>query len=98
MTVVEGKVPSSRAKEFEMSYAEVKDNKLPDALVQSFLLKDTENPEVYRIATVWKSSEGLEEFRESMKKTKQTPTAVALFQKVGVEPTFKVYNIPHRVR
>ena len=96
MTIVEGKVSSIKSDEFEESYKSLKNNSFPPGLLESFLLKDS-NSDVYRIATIWESLEVLENFRKSMGEHNKVPTAVALFNKVGVEPDFKVFEIKHHI-
>lgn len=96
MTIVEGKVSSSKADEFEELYKSLKNNSFPPGLLESFLLKDS-NSDVYRIATVWESLEVLESFRKSMRESNKVPTAIALFNKVGVKPELKVFEIKHHI-
>ncbi len=89
VTVVEGNVPSLKAKVFEENFAMVKTEPVPQGFVSSSLLRGSKEPEVYRIQTVWQSREALEKMRSST----QTPKAFELFQKVGVKPTLEVYEV-----
>ncbi len=89
ITVVEGKVSSSKSKEFEANYTLVKNEPVPPGFISSSLLRSSKNPENYRIQTVWDSQEAL----EKMRSTTQTPKAFELFQKVGVAPTLEVYDV-----
>lgn len=89
ITVVEGQVPSSRAKEFEENFATAKKESVPPGFVSSFLLKGSKSSETYRIQTIWQSREALEKMRSST----QTPKAFELFLKVGVTPNLEVYEI-----
>ncbi len=90
VTIVGGKVPISKSREFEEAYASVK-GPFPPGWVESRLIKNSSDPENYRIETVWESREVLEKYRTST----TTPVAVALFQKVGVNPTVNIYEIRH---
>ncbi len=89
ITVVEGQVPSSKAKEFEESFALAKNEFLPSGFVSSSLLKQSKLPEIYRIQTTWESKEALEKMRSST----QTPKAFELFLKVGAKPNLEVYEV-----
>ena len=89
ITAVEGRVPVSKEEEFETAYASV--GAFPPGLIRSSLLRNNNNPEVYRIETVWESREALERMRSST----QTPEAIKLFQKVGVKPQLEIYEVVH---
>ena len=93
VTIVEGKIPFSKTKEFEDAYASVK-GPFPSGWVESRLIKNSSDPEIYRIETVWESRKVLEKYRTST----TTPVAVALFQKVGINPIVNIYEIRHSFR
>lgn len=88
ITVVEGKVDQSKAKEFEENYATAKSEPLPSGFVSSSLLRRSDASGIYQIQTVWQSREALEKMRSST----QTPKAFELFKKVGVRPTLQIFN------
>ena len=90
ITVVEGKVPSSRVLEFEAAYASVRDQPKPPGWKKSMLLRDTKEEGLYRVSTLWENRQALEE----MWKSTSVPVAIALFRKVGVEPNLRVFEIP----
>ncbi len=87
ITFVKGNVPSSKSNEFEANYRSLKH--LPDGLIASYLLNDSNEPEVYVIECVWESKEALEKRRSEV----EIPAAIALFQKVGSKPTTIVYDM-----
>ncbi len=87
-TVVEGKIPASKKREFEEAFAVAKKEDLPPGLVTSILLKNAKAQETYRIQTVWENQEAL----EKMRSTTQTPKAVELFRSVGIAPTLEIYE------
>ena len=89
MTIVEGRVANSKAKEFEKSYALLKNEPLPPGLKISYLTRSSKDPEIYRVHTTWESREALEE----MRRTNEMPAAVAIFKKVGVTPNVEIYDI-----
>ncbi|KCZ73258.1 hypothetical protein ANME2D_00321 [Candidatus Methanoperedens nitroreducens] len=89
ITIVEGNVPISKAEEFETAYASLKQETLSPGLIRSYLLRNSNNPEIYRIETVWESREALEKMRRST----QTPKAIELFQKIKATPHLEIYDI-----
>lgn len=93
ITIVEGKVPISKAREFEMAYASLKQGPFPPGWLRSSLLRNGDNPEIYRIETVWESREALEKYRSST----QIPKAIELFQKVKASPRVEIYDIVHNL-
>ena len=93
ITIVEGKVPISKAKEFETAYESLKKDALTPGLVRSSLLRKSDNPEIYRIETVWESREALDKMRSST----QTPKAIELFQKVKTSPRLEIYDIAYNI-
>ncbi len=93
MTVVEGRVPQSKMKDFESAFASMKGGPTPPGWKMSFMLRDSEDPEVYRLSTLWESREALERYRSNTK----VPTAFLLFRSVGVEPQLRVFEIPARL-
>ncbi len=93
ITIVEGKVPVSKSKEFETAYESLKQGPFPPGWLRSSLLRNSDNPETYRIETVWESREALEKMRSST----QTPKAIELFQKVKTSPRVEIYDIVNNV-
>lgn len=93
MTIVEGRVPASRAAEFENAYAALKKDAPVEGLVRSSLLRSSDKPDIYRIETVWESREALDRMRSST----QVPKAVELFRNVGASPHVEIYEILENV-
>jgi len=93
ITIVEGKVPASRAKDFETAYASLKQGALTPGLVRSSLLRNSDASQIYRIETVWESREALDKMRSST----QTPVAIELFRKVGASPRLEIYDVVNSV-
>jgi hypothetical protein len=92
MTIVEGRVPPTKAAEFESAYSEIRNappTAFPKGWKMSYLIRDRNDQELYRIMTIWESIELLEAYQRSV----QTPTARALFKKVGVEPQLQVFDV-----
>lgn len=92
ITFVKGNIPSSKREEFESGYEVLKKNPKPDGLIASYLLEDANEKGLYLIETVWASKNSLDKMRNEEK-----PAAIELFNKVGVEPTLKVYNMKNNI-
>ena len=88
ITIVEGKVPFEKVKDFEESYRFLKRGDLPKGLVSSILIKNKDDSK-YRIQSTWDSFESL----DNMRKNVDIPAAIKLFQQVGVEPNLEIYEI-----
>ena len=63
---------------------------LPPQMLQTFLLQDVADQTFWRIISVWKSREALNEMRNSG----ETPTGVLMFRNVGAEPKLSIFNVP----
>ena len=63
---------------------------LPPQMLQTFLLQDVADQTLWRIISVWKSREALDEMRNSG----ETPTGVLMFRNVGAEPKLSIFNVP----
>lgn len=93
LTIVEGKIPLQKAREFENNFASVKKEPLPPGFVTSSLIKNSKTPETYRIQTLWESRETLEKMRSNT----QTPKAIELFQRMGAVPVLEIYDVVENV-
>lgn len=88
ITQVDGHVPPDRWQELRDTYREMTQVNEPQ-MVRTYLLQDTEDRTFWRIATVWKSMEALDEYRRSV----ETPGAFLLFQGVGAEPSRTIFEV-----
>lgn len=61
---------------------------LPPAIVESFLIREFDS-DLWRIVTVWKSREALDEYRTSV----DTPGGVLIFRSAGAEPSLTVSEV-----
>ncbi|MEX2542401.1 MAG: antibiotic biosynthesis monooxygenase [Trueperaceae bacterium] len=64
-------------------------NRLPPQMVRTYLAQSTSDKTLWRIVSVWKSREALEEYQRST----ETPGGVLLFRNVGAEPTLAVFDV-----
>jgi hypothetical protein len=82
MVIWEGRVPEDQWASLETAYSQV--TALPPAqMIEHFLTHDTEDPVVWRMISLWRSSAALEEYRSSV----DTPGGLMVFRAAGVEPT-----------
>ena len=88
ITVLEAVVPVDRHDDVERVFREGM-RELPDAIVESFLTRDTKDSSRFRLATVWRSAEALEAMRASGVK----PKGVQMFEAVGATPTLSVFGV-----
>ena len=87
VTVVEGRVPTERSGVFEAAYATLLTMPIPNGLITTQLLRDTADPDAWRIETVWRDRESIDAMR-----AQGTPLAVKLFRDAGVEPSVSVFE------
>jgi quinol monooxygenase YgiN len=88
ITEVEGFVPSSRWGELKAAYRAMTET-LESSVDRTYLLQATDDPTRWRVATVWKSKEALDEYRRSV----ETPGAFVLYRGVGVEPKRMIFDV-----
>ena len=86
MTILEGRVRAARWGELEIAYKRGLKT-IPVHLIQTFLIQDTKDRELWRIITLWKSEEA---YRLSREKGIHS-TCEDMFRQVDVEPTRRVF-------
>jgi hypothetical protein len=88
MTVLEARVAPERVAELERLYAEAA-AALPPEIVETFLVRSSRDPALFRIVTLWTSREAL----ATMRASGETPKGVQLFQSVGAGPDISVFDV-----
>lgn len=89
ITVLEAKVGEENWSAFQDDYKN-RTAQLPPQMLQTFLLQDVADQTLWRIVSVWKSREALDEMRNSG----EIPTGVLMFRKVGADPKLSIFNVP----
>ncbi len=89
ITILEAHVGAENWSVFQDDYKN-RTVQLPPQMLQTFLLQDIADQTLWRIISVWKSREALDEMRNSG----ETPTGVLMFRNVGVEPKLSIFNVP----
>ena len=88
VTEVKARVARSRWDDLRRMYREMT-AVLERQLVRTYLLQEQDDPELWRIMTVWVDQAALDEYRRSV----ETPGAFVLFRSVGVEPVRAILDV-----
>jgi hypothetical protein len=88
MTVLEAHVPASRLADVARVFEEGT-RELPREIVETYLVRDTAEPSLFRLTTVWRTREDLERMRASGVK----PKGVQMFEAVGAAPALKILDV-----
>ncbi len=89
ISIIETKVSQNKWELLKQKYEEVDKKTLPVSLLHSYLVQDINEPEVWRIVTIWESIEAMNEYRKSV----ETPAWILVFQTVGGEPNLVVNEV-----
>lgn len=88
MSVLEARIPPANWDALRQAY-ETRARELPPQILESFLAQSSTDSALWRIMTVWRSREALEQVRQSA----ETPTGVLIFRDAGAEPSLTVFSI-----
>lgn len=88
ITVLEARVAADRAADLERAFRE-RSTALPPEILRSSLVRDSRDPAVFRIMTVWTSRAAL----LTMRASGETPKGVLMFRAAGAEPELGVYEV-----
>jgi heme-degrading monooxygenase HmoA len=88
MTILEAHVAPDRIAELERAYREGT-LAFPPGLVETFLVRDSDDTTLFRIMTVWSSREALENMRASVEK----PKGVQMFEAAGAAPSLSILDV-----
>ena len=89
LTVLEARVQTDRVRDLKSAFEETKALPIPPFIVQSMLVRSDQDPDVWRITTVFRSREDL----AAMRASGQTPRGVAMFREAGAEPTLSIFDV-----
>lgn len=87
VTMLEARVPENGAPVLVDEYGS-RTGELPPPIVETFLLH-TAGSDLWRIVTVWRDRDALDEYRQSV----DTPGGVLMFRAAGVEPSLTVFEV-----
>ncbi len=92
LTILEGRVLEENWGTLEAAYRQGVQQK-ESGIGQTFLVQNKREKELWRILTIWKSQEALDEMRSSG----QTPRGVIFFREAKSEPTLTVWSVENQV-
>ncbi len=92
MTILEARVAREDWDALRQAYQEAAQFK--DAgLVQSFLVNNVKDAELWRIMTVWQSQEAL----DAMRSSGETPRGILIFRRAHAEPTLSIFKVDQQI-
>ena len=91
MTILEARVTSDKWAALEQAFR-AGTEQMPPQLLQTFLIHSAADSTLWRIVSVWRSREALEEMRRST----ETPDGVLMFRAAGAEPALPVFDVVTR--
>lgn len=90
VTMLEARVDAERAQDLQQAFSGATGD-LPPSIVETLLLSAADT-DVWRLVTVWRSSEDLDAYRASV----ETPEGVRMFRAAGAEPTLTIFDVASR--
>ena len=88
MTVLEARVPEAHLAGVERVFREGM-SPLPAEILESYLVRDTNDPALFRLTTMWRSMQDLQAMRQSGIK----PKGVQMFEAVGATPKLSILEV-----
>lgn len=89
LTILEASVSPEHWADFQMDFRQ-RTEELPPQMIRTYLLQDVKEPTLWKIVSVWRSREALDEMRNSG----ETPTGVLMFRSAGAEPKLSIFDVP----
>jgi quinol monooxygenase YgiN len=88
ITILEAHVELEKASVLQDAYKKGL-SQLPPQMTQTFLIQSVSDKSLWRIISVWKSREALEEMRNSG----ETPAGILMFRSAGAEPQLTLHEV-----
>ncbi len=89
LTVIEAEITPKRWNDLKKAYENlVKNSNAENSPMQSWLLQDRADVNIWRLMAVWSSLEVFDAMRR-----KGTPRGVQMFRDFGVDPTLSVFDV-----
>jgi heme-degrading monooxygenase HmoA len=92
MTILEGRVSEENWPALEQAFAEASQEDTP-GMVRSYLIHGVKEREMWRILTIWRSRQALED----MRKTTETPRGVLIFRSAHAEPQLSIFDVVQEI-
>lgn len=93
ITFLEGQVLEGKWEDLKRAYAKVAAEKADIMPIESFLIQRVDSPNMWRIVSVWKDQETLNQMRASGK----TPAGVLVFKAAGSEPSLSIFQVQSEI-
>lgn len=88
LTQLEGKVTPEHWGTLKQTFAKALEQ-VPSAIYQTYLAQDEAENDIWRIVTIWKSRQALQDYRASVK----MPEGILMFRAAGAEPTLSICEV-----
>jgi quinol monooxygenase YgiN len=89
LTIITATVTKDQWDLLKEKYEAVDKKDLPSSLLNSYLIQDSKEPEIWRIVTVWENLEAMSQYRQSV----ETPAWILVFQAVNADPELTINEI-----
>lgn len=88
ITILEGQVPEGKQAILKSAYSAAI-SKLDTGIIETFLIQDSKDNNLWRIVTIWKDQEAL----DAMRNSGETPKGILIFREAGVTPTLSIPKV-----
>lgn len=88
LTILQAHVGPNREAALLAAYQAAAAEPPPPGLIRSALLRDVNDPTLWRIETMWESHEALEKMRRG-----RTPRGLQIFLSVAAEPSLTIFDV-----
>jgi hypothetical protein len=89
LTILEARVATDRVGDLRRAFEATRTAPIPPFILRSFLVQSTQDPDVWRILTLFRSREDL----DAMRASGETPRGVAMFREAGAEPALSLFDL-----
>ncbi len=88
ITILEANVASDKIIRLESEYKHSTNN-LEEGILQTFLIHDSKDSDLWKIITLWESGAALKKMRAST----ETPQGILIFHAAGAEPKLSISEV-----
>ena len=89
LTIIEAVVVADSWPKLVEEYEKVEKSSLPQAVLNTYLIQDKNEPSLWRIVTTWDSFEAMSEYRQRV----TTPIWMLVFENVGAAPKLIISEV-----
>ena len=88
ITILEARVAADKSAALEQAFREAI-TQLDPGITQTFLLHSPTDPDLWRIATVWRDRQAL----DAMRRSPEPPRGILIFRAAGAEPVLSIWDV-----